>query len=238
MRIRRLALIPAAALLLAGCGGSDESDKGAASSSSSESGSELSQKKASEVVDASFTALENAGAVHVSGSVEEGGVVQELDMQFQGEDASGSITMGGVAVQLVLVGGQAYVQAPAEFWTSSGVPEEFSAQLDGQWVLMPPEAAQEFGSLTLSGLVDTLRSSGGDSVRGKVTSDEVDGEKVVVVTQADGSSLTALDDEENPYPVRIEDKGDEPATVEFSGFGETTQIVAPPNPLDLNTLGG
>ncbi|RBY92160.1 hypothetical protein DQ244_07610 [Blastococcus sp. TBT05-19] len=240
MRMRRLALAGAAALLLAGCGGSDESasDSSAAASSSSESGSELSRMEAAEVVDASFTALEESGAARVVGSIEENGSLQELDLQLQGDDVSGSITMDGVAVQLISVGGQAYVQAPADFWSSFGMPAEFAGQLEGQWVLMPPEAAESFASLTLSGLVAELRSAGGDSVKGEVTTDELEGEEVVVVTQEDGSTFTARDDDAEPFPLLIEDKGDAPATVEFSGFGEPTEITAPPNPFDLNTLGG
>jgi hypothetical protein len=234
MRMRRLALAGAAALLLAGCGGSEGSGAG----SSSGSGTELSRAEAAEVVDASFTALEESGAAHVTGSIEEGGSTQELDLQLQGEDAQGSIVMDGVTVELVFTGGTAYVRAPADFWASFGMPAEFAGQLQGQWVLMPPEAAESFGSLTLSGLVDELRSSGGDSIEGEVSTDELDGEPVVVVTQEDGSTFTAADDDDNPYPLLIEDKGDAPATVEFSDFGRPAEIAPPPNPVDLDTLGG
>lgn len=238
MRTRRLALAGAAALLLAGCGGSAESGSGSAAGSSGDSGTELSRSEAAEVVDASFTALEESGAAHVTGSIEEGGSTQELDLQLQGEDAQGSIVMDGVTLELVFTGGTAYVRAPADFWASFGMPAEFAGQLQGQWVLMPPEAAESFGSLTLSGLVDELRSSGGDSIEGEVSTDELDGEPVVVVTQEDGSTFTAADDDDNPYPLLIEDRGDAPATVEFSDFGRPAQIAPPANPVDLTTLGG
>ena len=103
---------------------------------------------------------------------------------------------------------------------------------------MPPEAAGSFGNLTLPGLVQELRSSGTDPVEGEVTTDELDGEAVVVVTQEDGSTYTVADDDENPYLLLIEEVGEAPATVEFSGFGEPTRIAAPPNPVDLTTVGG
>ncbi|MCA0145696.1 hypothetical protein [Blastococcus sp. LR1] len=233
--MRRLALAGAAALLLAGCSGSDESGSDSASGAS---GSELSRMEAAEVVDASFTALEESGAAHVVGSIDENGAVQELDLQLEGDDVAGSITMDGVSVELISVGGQAYVQAPADFWASFGMPAEFAGQLEGQWVLMPAEAAGSFASLTLSGLVAELRASGGDTVKGEVTTDELDGEKVVVVTQENGSTFTTRDDDENPYPLVIEEQGDAPAMVEFSDFGEPAGIAAPPNPVDLTTLGG
>ena len=232
MRIRRLALVGAASLLLAGCGGSG------GSGSSDGSGTELSRADAAEVVDAAFTALEESGAAHVTSTIEEGGSTQELDLQMQAEDAQGSIVFDGVTVELVFTGGTAYVRAPADFWASFGRPPEFAAGLQDQWVRMPPEAAGSFGNLTLPGLVQELRSSGTDPVEGEVTTDELDGEAVVVVTQEDGSTYTVADDDENPYLLLIEEVGEAPATVEFSGFGEPTRIAAPPNPVDLTTVGG
>lgn len=237
--IRQLALAGAAAVLLAGCGGGSE-DAGSEPSagSSTESGSALAQQDAGEVVDAAFTALEEAGSARVTGSLEEDGSAQELDLQVQGEDAQGSLTTEGVTVELVYTGGAAYVLAPADFWTSFGMPAEFASRLDGQWVLMPEEAAGSFGALTLPGLVDELRSSAGDQATGTVSSDELDGEPVVVVTRDDGSTLTVADDEDAPYPLLIEDVGDGPATIGFSEFGEDVSITAPADPVDLDTLGG
>jgi len=238
MRIRRLVLLGAASVLLTGCGGSEETGAGPAASSSDESGTELSRMDAAGVVDASFSALEESGAAHVTGSIEESGSTQELDLQLQGEDAQGTIVMDGVTVELTYTEGTAYVLAPAGFWTSFGMPAEYAGRLEGRWVLMPPEAAESFGSLTLSGLVEQLRSSGGGSVEGEVSTDELDGESVVVVTQEDGSRFSAANDDEQPYPLLIENGGDAPARVEFSGFGEPTEISAPPDPVDLDTLGG
>ena len=238
MRIRRCAVIGTAAVLLAGCGGSGGTGNPAQTGSAEAGNSALAEMDAAEIVDAAFTALEDAGAAHVVGSIEEAGTTQELDLQLQGEDAQGSIVMDGVTVELVYVGGTAYVKAPADFWASFGMPAEFAGLLEGQWVLMPAEAAGSFGALTLSGLVDELRASGGGEVEGEVATDELDGEPVVVVTQADGSTLTVADDEENPYPLVIEDTGEAPATVEFSDFGQEVEIAAPANPVDLDDLGG
>lgn len=239
MRIGRLAVAGAAAALLAGCGGSEESGSEAAATSAAEDGAgSLAQMEASEVVDAAFTALEEAGAARVVGSIEEAGATQELDLQLQGDDAQGSIAMDGVTVELIYVDGTPFVRASADFWASFGIPAEFAGQLEDQWVLMPAEAAGSFSALTLSGLVDELRASGGDEVTGQVTTDELDGEPVVVVTQEDGSTLTVADDEENPYPLVIEDRGEAPATVEFTDFGTEVEITAPENPVDLNDFGG
>ncbi|MGY1724861.1 hypothetical protein [Blastococcus sp. SYSU DS0533] len=239
MRIRRLATVGTALLLLAGCGGSEDAGTAApATSTAAEGRSSLADQDAAGVVDTAFSALEAAGAAHVVGSMQESGSTQELDLQLQGEDAQGTITTDGTPVELVYTAGSAYVRAPADFWASFGMPAEFAGQLEGQWVLMPEEAAGSFSTLTLSGLLEELRASGGGGITGEVTTEELDGEPVVVVTQDDGSTLTVADDEDAPYPLLIEDKGDAPATVEFSAFGETVEITAPDNPVDLNTLGG
>ncbi|MCZ2858954.1 hypothetical protein [Blastococcus sp. VKM Ac-2987] len=238
MHIRKLALAGAAAVLLAGCGGSEDAGSEPSAGATPESGSALARQEAGEVVDAAFTALEEAGSARVTGSIAENGSTQELDLQLQGEDSQGSLTTEGRTVELVYTGGASYVLAPAEFWASFGMPAEFASQLDGQWVLMPEEAAGSFSTLTLPGLVDELRSSAGDQATGEVRSDELDGEPVVVVTQADGSTLTVADDEDAPYPLLIEDLGDSPATVEFSEVGQEFAITAPADPVDLDTLGG
>jgi hypothetical protein len=238
MCIRRLGTAAAAVLLLAGCSGSEDAPGGAAATSAAETGSSLAEEDAAGVVDAAFTALEDAGAVHVVGSVEEGGSTQELDLQLQGEDAQGTVTLDGTTAELVFTGGTAYVRAPADYWASFGMPAEFAGRLEGRWALMPAEVAGSFSTLTLSGMVDQRRAAAGAQATGEVTSDELDGEPVVVVTQADGSSLTVADDEAAPYPLRIDNEGDAPATVEFSEFGGTVEITAPEDPVDLDGLGG
>ena len=243
MRIRRPGVLVAAAVLVAGCGGDEASGSGAAGAPAEESVAEespsaLAQLEAAEVVDAAFTALEEAGAAQVTGSIEEAGTTQELDLQLQGEDTRGSIVMDGVTVELVYVGGTAYLRAPGDFWASFGMPAEFASELEGQWVLMPAEAASSFSALTLPGLVDQLRASDGHELTGEVSTDELDGEAVVVVTQEDGSTLTVADDQVNPYPLLIEDRGEAPVTVEFSEFGADFSIEAPADAVDLDDLGG
>ncbi|HLM03945.1 MAG TPA: hypothetical protein VK402_02010 [Blastococcus sp.] len=239
MHIRRLAIAGAAALLLAGCGGSDGVDgaEPGAASSSSEAGSSLSRMSGEEVAEASFKALEEAGAAHVQGTITEAGQEQALDLHLQDEDAIGSLTMDGVTLQLVFTGGTSYIQAPGDFWAASGVPEEAAASLDGVWILLPPDAATEFGALTLSGLVDELRTPEDDNaITGDVTTDELDGQPVVVVTQEDGSTLEVADSGPS-YPLRLVDKGDAPGTVTFSRFGERVTITAPAGALDLSEFG-
>ncbi len=221
MRIRTLAVLGTSALLLAACG----SD-----------GNGMAELSGPEVADRAATALEEAGSAAVSGEYSMGGQAGEIDLQVQGEDLTGTLSLAGTDVQLTAVGGQVYLQAPAGFWGGSGLPEEFAGQLDGRWVLVPAEAAAGFEELTLQGLADELRTPGEGEYQEEVAEDERDGEPVVVVSNSNGGSLVVAGEDE-PYPLEVagtEDQG----TLVLSRFGEEREITAPEDPLDLAELGG
>ena len=217
MRIRHVGIAAAAALLLTACGGNP-----------------LDDKTGQEVADAAADALEEAGAVRVQGTLTQDGEEAEVDLQLQGEDASGTLTFGGVELQLINVGGDAFIQAPPDFWSSFGLPEEAAAQFDGQWVVVPAEAASEFEQFSLDGFIDELRNPSSE-IKDEVQEDERDGEPVVIVEQEDGSTLTVANDEP-AYPLATTQEGESEVT--FSGFGEKEDIEAPADALDLTELMG
>ncbi len=225
----------AAAVLLTGCGGSDESSEDAAASSAASSSS-ASEETGAEVAADAADALEEAGAAHVTGTIGTGAEEQAIDLYLQGEDATGSITVAGQEVQLLTVGGVSYFQGPADFWLSSGVPQEAVDQLVGVWVVVPATEAAAFQQLTLTGLAQELRSPTDGAVEDEVTTEELDGEEVLVVTQADGSSLYVAADDPR-YPLQIVNSGDDAGTLTFDGFGEEQEITAPADALDLSELG-
>jgi hypothetical protein len=221
MRIRTLAVLGASTLLLTACG----SD-----------GNGMAELSGPEVADRAATALEEAGSAAVSGEYSLGGETGEIDLQVQGEDLAGTLSLGALDVQLTAVGGQVYMQAPADFWTGSGLPEEFAGRLDGRWVLVPAEAAAGFEDLTLQGLADELRTPGDGEIQEEVAEDERDGEPVVVVSDDRGGTLVVAGEGE-PYPLEVTNSQDE-GTLTLSEFGEEQDITAPEDPLDLAELGG
>ena len=219
MRIPQLTVAAAAALLLTACGGSP-----------------LDGKTGQEVAEAAAAALEEAGSVHVAGTLEQEGEEGEIDLQLQGDDAMGTLTLGGVDVELLNVDGQVYLQAPGEFWGGFGMPEEALALLEDKWIIVPDEGAAEFEDFSLAGFVDQLRNPESE-VKDDVTTGEVDGTDVVVIEQEDGSTLSVADAEKS-YPLEITNKGDAPGTLTFSRFGEEEDITAPSDPVDLEELMG
>jgi hypothetical protein len=223
MRTRPLAVLGLAAVLLTACGGSD--------------GNGESAKKGPQVAADAASALEKAGAVHLTGTGTSDGAAMKLDLRLQGADATGTITEGQNQIKLVGAGGKLYVQASSGFWSQAGVPESAAGTLAGKWVIVPSSAAGQVLPFTLSSLADQLRHPTDATVKSAVHTATVDGKKVVVVTQTDGSILDVAATG-TPYPLRTVDKGADAGTVDASDFGTKVPITAPTGALDLSQLGG
>jgi hypothetical protein len=223
MRCRSLSVAVGAALLLTACGGHP-----------------LDGKTGPQVATAAADALQKAGAVHVTGTVAQDGEAGKVDLQLQGKDTVGTLTFNGAEVQLLTVDGTSYLQGAPEFWSSLGLPDKDTAQFEGRWVTVPDQQQAVFEHFSLAGFVDQLRHPSSD-VKDDVTSDEVDGDRVVILEQGDGSTLTVAD-EEKPYPLqvadKVADKGGTPSKLTFSRFGKKQDISAPSDPLDLTEILG
>jgi hypothetical protein len=222
MRTRFVATLGLAVVLLAACGSNDNGE---------------SAKKGPQVAGDAANALEKAGAAHLTGSGTQGGKPMKLDVHVVGADASGTLTMNGAKVDLVNVGGKLYVRASGDFWTQNGVPASAISLLDGKWVIVPGQAAGELDQFSLKGLADELRNPSNGTIKEDVTTGTVDGQKVVVVTESDGSTLDVAATGK-PYPLRVVDKGSQASTINVSDFGKKTAITAPSGALDLSQLSG
>jgi hypothetical protein len=214
------AALLAGALLLSACGGD----------------SPLEGKTGSEVATLAADALEEAGSVRMSGTMTTDGEEGEVDLQLQGDDAAGTITLGGLEIELISVDGDVYMKADPEFWASFGMPEEAAAEFDGKWVAVPGDAASDFADFSLTGIADELRSSD-DDIKDETTKDELDGDSVVIVEQEDGSQLVVADDDPS-YPLELRGGGDDEGTLTFSDHGEEQDISAPEDVLDLESVMG
>jgi|tagenome__1003787_1003787.scaffolds.fasta_scaffold20767401_2 hypothetical protein len=223
MRTRHLAAIGLAAVLLTACGGSD--------------GNGESAKTGPQVAADAANALEKAGAVHLTGGGTISGQETDLDLHLQGNDAKGTIGQGGQKLQVVATGGKFYVQASTDYWTQSGIPASSAAALAGKWVILPSSATTALEQFTIPSLADQIRKPAGAKIKNDVSTGTLDGKKVVVVSQTDGSTLDVASTG-TPYPLRTVDKGENPGTVNASDFGKKVTITAPTGALDLSQLGG
>ena len=229
MRARPRAVAGLTAVLLSACSGGGGGGDG---------GNAEAAKKGPQVAADAAAALERSGAAHLTGTVSEQGQTGDVDLHLQGADASGTITIAGQKVQLVSAGGTAYAKAPAAFWSSFGAPEAISSKLDDHWVVVPQQAAGSLGTFTLKGLADELRRPSNGTWKDPVGTATVAGQKALVVTESDGSTLDVAATG-TPYPLKADTKGGEsPGTLTFSDFGTRTTITAPAGALDLTQLGG
>jgi hypothetical protein len=223
MRNRFVAVVGLAAVLLTACGGSG--------------GNGESAKKGPQVAADAANALEKAGAAHLSGTGTQDGKPMQLDVTVVGADATGTVTMDGAKLDLINVGGKLYIRASSDFWAQNGIPAAAVSLLDGKWVILPADSAGELSQFSLKGLADELRHPSDGTIKDAVHTDTVDGKKVVVVTESNGSTLDVAATGE-PYPLKIVDKGSEASTITASDFGKKTKIAAPSGALDLSQLAG
>ena len=223
MRHRFVAVVGLAAVLLTACGGSGDNGESA--------------KKGPQVAADAANALEKAGAAHLSGTGTQDGKPMQLDVTVVGADATGTVTMDGAKLDLINTGGKLYVRASGDFWTQNGVPAAAVSLLDGKWVILPAGSAGELSQFSVQGLADELRHPSDGTIKDAVHTDTVDGQKVVVVTESNGSTLDVAATG-TPYPLKIVDKGSEASTITASDFGKKTKITAPSDALDLSQLAG
>ncbi|SEP00063.1 hypothetical protein [Trujillonella endophytica] len=236
MRVRALALAlaGAAALTLTACG-DDSADDGSFTPLSSSPTAGV--QSGPELITAAADALAQAGSVRLQGTVPVGEGTTDVDLQLIGEDAAGSLTVAGATVQVVVVGGDAYVQADAAFWAAQELPPAAVAQLEGVWVLAPAEGGAALGVLTLARVVTEFRRPAEGADGAEVTTGNLEGQPVWEVRSADGAVMR-IASEGTPYPLELERTGLQAGIMRLSEFGVVPPIQAPAEFLDLSSLAG
>ncbi|TWP37934.1 hypothetical protein [Leekyejoonella antrihumi] len=217
---------------LAGCGSSGASSAGSSNNdsssthvsapSSASSGGGEGSKSAKQVLADAKSALFNAKAVHVTGTVTDGAQHEKLDLQFQGTDSAGTETINGMVLHIVKVGGTAYLKAPSAFWKKTAGPK--AAVLAGKWIKSPGTSGN-LSSLTLQGLAASIDASDSPLKPG-VRHESLQGKKALVLTQGDGSELYVAD-AKPPVPLRIVNTKSSKGQLDFTDYGKTQHISAP-----------
>lgn len=229
MRVRALAAAIGAALLLGGCGG------GASGGAPTDSATPFQDRTGARVALEAAEAMQWAGSVHVTGAITHAGIEQAVDLHLQEEDVAGTIRTAGQELEILVTRGATYARAGTRFWVSRGMPPEIAPYLDGTWVLMPAEAAAEFGALTLDGLVEQLRDT--DGLQDEVRTDERNGVAVHVVSHEDGS-LLVVEANHPGYPLELRTAGRATRALHYTRFGEREDITAPVDFIHLAEFAG
>jgi hypothetical protein len=187
--------------------------------------------------------LQAAKSVRVSGTQISGGQQLDLNVGFTETGTSGTITQGGTAIQIVVIGVVAYFKAPDSYWQKelAGNPNATAILeiVKGKWIKGPTTNARlkAFAEFTKDNFAkEVLQTS---SVVSKAGTKQIDGVDAVGVNGKDSVLYVAADD---ARPLLIEplagssDKG----KIVFTEYGQVKEPTPPPAELtlDVTKLGG
>jgi hypothetical protein len=214
--------------VLAGCG---------SSSSGSGPGNGVASKTPAQIVAASKSAADGAASVHIAGSVVNEGKPVTVDMQLlAGKGGRGRITLEGLSIDLIRVGGAVYINGSQAFYRHVAGPA--AAQLlQGKW-LKAPENSGNFASLAqlteLGKLIDTTLGSHGTLARGATTT--VDGQKAVAINDVSQGGTLYVATTGSPFPIEIAKRGGSGGRIVFDRWNQAVTLTAPTNAININQL--
>lgn len=195
----------------------------------------LEHKSAAQVQRAVGAALKKAKSVHLTVTGPAPGGQPQLDLRIQGSSTTGAMGLGGVKFQIITVGGDTYVKGDQRVWEAFGVATPLQQRLAGRWVKVRPQQLASLQAFSLDSLVAQLTRN--DSpLAPKVERTTLDGRKVLVLSQRDGSKVY-IANTGPAYPLRTEGKGRNTARIDFSEYGADFHITAPTNAIDLDAVG-
>jgi hypothetical protein len=215
-------LVPlvASAALLAGCTGTPEP---ASSPSATATTNGVEELEADAIVDRAREAVEEAESVKATGEAEaEDGTTLAFELVYVGDDAAGTADVYGVDAELIKIGSDVYINADPALYAAF-VPEEqqpLLAAIAGKWVKIDASLVVVFVPVQLTA-VDWLEPVG-TVTKGEITT--INGTQAIGLEDSDGSEMfIAIEGE--PYPLQYTGEGFQ---IEFSDFGESVEIEAPP----------
>jgi hypothetical protein len=224
-------------LVAAGCGGSSSSKTTPANSS----GNGEASKPAQQVLTDAVKAAESASSLHMGGNVSSGGQQIGLDLQIaKDKGATGTMTLNGQKVDLVVVGKDGYLKAgPAFFKLFAGANGATIAQLlAGRWLKFPVDNAQ-FGPLvgisSANSLFEQLKSGSDPHLKNNGAT-TYQGQSVVALEGKNGTLYVSATGQ--PYPVALAKTGSGGGAITFGDWNQPVSLTAPTNVLDFSKLGG
>jgi hypothetical protein len=160
-------------------------------------------------------ALAAVPTVRLTGTQTSDGEEQKLDLRVQADGLIGSIQTKEGTFQLLAVGGRMYTKGTPAPGASSLLPKALASQWAGHWTYVDP--ADNNDSLSISSDEPTnlkafaaglLELDKGVTVEPRVTTDTLDGQPVVVVSESNGTRLY-VSATGQPLPLKIVSKGSE-----------------------------
>jgi hypothetical protein len=226
--LRVIGLAAAIGALAAGCSSS--------SSPSSNSGASngVAGESASAILTAAVNAVKSAKSVTLNGTIPSGGPAVRVDhgTYFSSGDGKATIVIGGYPLQVVKIGATDYINAPAGFWSSHGVPAADAAKVSGVWVILPDSTVKIGSALTLSALAGHLRTTGKVTKGGTST---VLGQPVIALITPQHDTIYVAT-AGTPYPVEVV-KGSTGHVLTLTSWNQGSEPTPPAGAKTLAQLG-
>ncbi|GLY39842.1 hypothetical protein Amsp01_058650 [Amycolatopsis sp. NBRC 101858] len=218
----------AAALICTGCSTTSGTAAPAAASTSaptsaSVAAASLDGSKAGSAVAA---AAKQAKSVHVRGTVSEGGV--NLDLQLNPDSASGTVVQDGLEIPVLRVGDKYFFRFSQSLIDKAGIPASVGKQLKDKWVSSTSQIGAGIGESfkqfldyktftdnTVGQLGSETFKAGGETTTGGVPA--------LTFTSVDGTATVAA--AEPHYLLRMQAAKE--GTLEFSDWDKPTTVTAP-----------
>jgi hypothetical protein len=221
----------AVALAVAGCG---------SGSSSSGADNGLATKSAQQVVDLAVTAAKGASSLHLSGQITTSGRHIGVDLSIAtGKGATGTMVIKGQTVNLIVISQDAYVKAPAAFYSEVAGPQgALIAQLVGDKWLKVPTTDPRFLDLLLfinpNKLFDALKT--GHKALTNKGATTYDGQSVVQISEASSQASLYVASTGAAFPVAIVKQGADVGALKFDHWNTPVALTAPSDFIDVSKL--
>jgi len=248
MRALSAVAVLAAVLCVAGCGGSSGGGGGGSTEASG-----LATESANAVVKDASKAAQNASSFHMAGTIRtsSGGLGTGpigLDLTIaRDKGATGSLTVAGTKVDLIVTGKNGYMRASSSFWKKfvkkqgGGAAAGFAASLFGDKWLKFPAGNKDFEALTsptkANGIFKSLTNGHGKLVNeGEKT---YKGQSVVAIRDTTKGGTLYVAATGTPYPVALtKTGGTNGGAITFDSWNQPVTLTAPKGALDLSAFSG
>lgn len=187
------------------------------------------------ILAAATSAIDGVSAVHVAGSGVENGRSLSLDLNLvAGKGGEGTVALGGLSFQFVVIGGEAYMKASAAFWKRYA--NAAIAQLvENRWFKAP--TAGDFSSFTefsnIRELFGGLTGSHGTLVKGRLTT--VRAQSVIPLIDKTKGGTLYVAATGKPYPVEFANTPHH-AVIVIDDIDQPASLIAPSGAINLSGL--
>jgi hypothetical protein len=195
----------------------------------------ITSQSPSAILSASISAIDGVSTVHVAGSGVSNGTSLSLDLQLAaGKGGDGTVALGGLSFQFVVIGNEGYFKASAAFWkryTNAAI-----AQLvENRWFKAPADG--DFASFAefanIHELFSGLLGSHGTLAKGQLTT--VRAQRVIPVVDTTQGGTLYVAATGKPYPVEIANSRQHGVIV-IDNIDQPASLIAPSGAINLSQV--